>query len=271
METARAPLPLIGFGTGGLTGTRCIEATGYALSCGYRLLDTAARYENEHEVGVALRESRIARQDVQVITKIWVDRIDKHEIVLAAEESSKRLGVDYIDFLLLHTPSSTTTPVGQSLSELELCRQIGIARYIGLSNFPARLLKEASDHAMRNGFFLDMVQLEHHPFLQQQVLIDFAQQIGCRITAYSPLCQGAVLNDSVLKRIARSNDTTVSQVVLGWMVSKQCVVPIPSSSKRRHILENLDLGLRLSNTEIVEIDALERAGRTISFPWLTWD
>lgn len=271
METARTPLPLIGFGTGGLTGTRCIEATGFALACGYRLLDTAARYANESEVGVALRESRIARQDVQVITKIWVDRIDQREIVLAAEESNRRLGVDYIDYLLLHTPSSTMNPVGQSLSELELCRQMGIARFIGLSNFPARLLREASDHAMQSGFSIDMVQLEHHPYLQQQALIDFAQQVGCRVTAYSPLCQGAVLYDSVLKRIARANGTTVSQAVLGWMAAKKCAVPLPNSSQPSHILENLDLGVKLSNAEIAEIDALERAGRTISFPWVNWD
>lgn len=250
-----AEIPAIGLGTwqlNGATALRCIDA---ALKAGYRHIDTAAMYGNEREVGEAIRAGGVKRDDIFVTTKVWYDQLAFGALQRAAEESLKRLQLDEVDLLLIHWPSPTVS-VEEQVRGLCDARKRGMARHIGVANFPPHLLEEAVRHADAP-FVTD--QVEHHPYLDQSELKGALARHGVSLTSYSPIGRGTIFDDPVIGEIARDKGKSPAQVILRWHVQQPMTIAIPRSSNPRRIAENIDVfDFALSEDEMDRLFGLAR-------------
>jgi diketogulonate reductase-like aldo/keto reductase len=252
-ETARFELPAIGLGTGPLNGEAGIGLMTEAIRGGYRLLDTAALYGNEREVGEAVRASGVAREELIVVTKVWVDKLGAADMIRSAEESLERLGMPYVDLFLLHWPNPTI-PMRESIGALNLLRSTGLTRTIGVSNFPSRMLAEAQEESEAP---LVVNQIEFHPYLQQDVLIGACRHLGVQVMAHCPLGRaGTLFDEPVVVAAGVAHGKSPAQVVLRWHV-QQGVIPIPGSTNARRLAENIDVfDFALSEDEMAAISGL---------------
>jgi 2,5-diketo-D-gluconate reductase B len=179
-----------------------------------------------------------------------------------AEQSLERLGVDYLDLLLLHWPNPDV-PLEETIKALTAVQSDGRTRHVGLSNFPAGLLEQA---LQLGPVFCN--QVEYHPFLGQDRLLEVARANDVLLTAYSPLAHGKVPDDPTLNGIGRKHGKTAGQVALRWLLDQDHVSPIPKASSHERRLENFDVfDFELSAEERAEIDALPKDGRTADPPW----
>jgi 2,5-diketo-D-gluconate reductase B len=262
-----AEVPALGFGTWQITGDDAREAVRDALEIGYRHIDTAKAYGNEREVGRGLRESGVAREDVWLTTKVPHTEAAPEAVRTAAEGSLERLGTEYLDLLLLHWPNDDV-PLEGTIEALAALREEGKARHIGVSNFPAGLLERALEVAP-----LLADQVEYHPFLGQERLLDLARGREVLVTAYSPLAHGRVPGDPTLSEIGAAHGKTAGQVALRWLLDQELVSPIPKASSHARRVENFDVfDFALSADERARIDALPKDERTADPPWAPdWD
>jgi diketogulonate reductase-like aldo/keto reductase len=250
-----AAIPAIGFGTWTLAGDACIEAVGWALEAGYRHLDTARMYGNEAEVGQAIKASGLKRDEIFVTTKVWWTDIASGELERSAAGSMQRLGLGHVDLLLIHWPNPFV-PLAESTAALCRVKQRGLARHIGVSNYPSAMLEEAVRLATEP---LVCDQVEYHPYLDQSAVRQACERHGVAMTAYSPLGRSALLGDATLRTIAQAHGRTVSQIVLRWHVQQPGTVAIPRSKTREHIVANLDVfDFALSEDEMRRISNLAR-------------
>ncbi|SPJ33600.1 2,5-didehydrogluconate reductase DkgB [Kushneria phyllosphaerae] len=253
-------IPDIGLGTYRLKGQDVIDSVTTALELGYRHIDTAQMYGNEAEVGRAIADSGVAREDIFLTTKIWTDRFTHDDLIKSLEDSLERLGTDYVDLVLLHWPSpDNEVPVAESIGALVEAKSRGLTRNIGVSNFTMSQLDEALE--VEGGDQLITNQIEVHPFLANKALANHCSEKGVRVTGYMPLAVGKVMEDDRLKQIADNHSVTAAQIALAWVAARGIVV-IPSSTKRAHQQSNLEaMNLTLSNDEIERINALDRGER----------
>jgi diketogulonate reductase-like aldo/keto reductase len=262
VEGHGARIPALGFGTMTLKENVCVEMVQAALHLGYRHLDTAQNYGNEREVGEGLRASGVRREDVFLTTKVWFNRLAPGDLERSAEESLEKLKLPWVDLLLVHWPNAQI-PLADSIGSLCKVKQAGLAKHIGVANFTVAMLDEAVAHASEP---LASLQIEVHPFLDQTKILAAARRHGLAVVAYCPLARGKVPGDEVLARIGRVRGKTASQVALRWL-EQQGVVPIPRTSKRERLAENLaSLEFTLSGAEMAEIDTLKRPGARIVSP-----
>ena len=256
-----ASVPCLGLGTWPLSGEGCIRAVEAALGCGYRHVDTAKMYGNEREVGEGLRSSGIARDDVFVTTKVWWEDIASGALERSAEASLGRLGLDRVDLLLIHWPNPAV-PLRDSTGALCRAKRAGLARHVGVSNYPAAMLDEAVALADEP---LVVNQVEYHPYLSQKAVRDACRRHGMAMTAYCPLGRSGVFENPVLRSIAGRHGRTVSQVVLRWHVQQPGTIAIPKSGTPKHIAENIAIfDFALSEDEMAQVSALARPdGRVV--------
>lgn len=268
-----ASIPAIGFGTWPLKGEECARAVATALASGYRHIDTAANYGNEEAVGEALRGGGVARNDIWVTTKVWWENIADGALQRSAEASLKRLGLDQVDLLLIHWPSRTV-PLAESIRALNDAKRRGLARHIGVANFPSRMLDEAvglSDEPIVTN------QCEYHPHLDQSKLLAACRRHGIAFVSYCPLGRGSiggVLDEPVIREIAGRLGRTPAQVVLRWHIQQAGVVAIPKSSNPKRIAENLDVfGFSLEEADMRRLSELARpGGRVVNVSFApAWD
>ena len=266
-----AAIPALGLGTWQLNGPAARELVREALAMGYRHLDTAQMYGNETEVGAGLRDSGLAREQVFLTTKIWPDRFREGDFQAAVRESLQRLGCEYVDLLLLHWPSPEV-PLEETLGALEQVRAQGLARHVGVSNFPSRLFRQAEELSNAP---LVANQVEYHPYLNQDVLRTTLAASGAALVAYAPLAKGRVAREPLLQEIAGELGVSASQVGLRWLVQQAGVAAIPRASRLDHLRSNLDVfGLRLSPEQMRQIAGLaEPDGRLVQVAGFTpdWD
>ncbi|PSP27809.1 aldehyde oxidoreductase [Halobacteriales archaeon QH_2_65_14] len=253
VEAGGTEIPKLGFGTFQTSGTSCHTAVEAALDCGYRHVDTAEYYGNETAVGAAIRESPVDREEVFLTTKVWRSNLRSEDVVRAAEASLDRLGVEYVDLLLVHWPHPRI-PIEETLAAMDELRDRGVTRHIGVSNFTREQLSEAQSVAEA-----DVVtnQVLYHPYIDQRRLRDYCVETGTALTAYSPLARGSVLGDETLERIGGRYDKSPPQVALRWLVQQPGVVAIPRSSSPEHIAENAAVfDFELADEEMREIHEL---------------
>jgi 2,5-diketo-D-gluconate reductase A len=251
-------IPQLGFGVFQVPPEDTAETVRQALATGYRAIDTAAAYRNEEGVGEATRSSGLDREELFVTTKLWNG--DHGRALHAFDESLERLGYEYVDLYLIHWPvPSQDKYVGawQALTELHAD---GRARSIGVSNFQIAHLERILDET---GVVPSVNQIELHPQLQQSDLRRFHAQHSILTEAWSPLGQGAALEDPLVAEIADDLDRTPAQVVLRWHIELGNVV-IPKSVTPARIEENFDifdfeLGAERM-ARLAELDAGERIG-----------
>ena len=247
-------MPLLGFGTWQIRGATAAKAVADALALGYRHVDTAQMYGNESQVGRALAESGLGRDEVFVTTKLWPDRAGRERETL--EESLEALGLDAVDLWLIHWPvnGGAAPHVWEHFIE---ARRDGLARAVGVSNYEVAQLDEL---ARSTGCMPAVNQIEWGPAMYDASLAAAHRERGVQLEGYSPL-RTTNLRDRRLGRIASAHGVTPAQVVIRWHLEHRFVV-IPKSSHRERIAENADiLGFELTADELAELDALGSGAR----------
>jgi 2,5-diketo-D-gluconate reductase B len=260
-------IPKLGFGTWRLDGRECEEGVTDALAAGYRHLDTAAMYGNEEEVGRGLRASGVERSDVWLTTKVWPDDLEPDRVRASLEGSLRRLGTDYVDLFMIHWPNPRV-PLAATLDAMTALREQGLTGEIGVSNFTAAQFREALALAP-----LIVDQVEYHPFLSQEDVLEVCREQGAELTAYRPLARGEVAESPVISEIAAAHDATPAQVTLAWLLGQEPVSAVPKASSPERRRENLAaLELELTPDERARIDALPKDRRYVETEWSPdWD
>ena len=227
-------MPAIGFGVFQIPEDKTERAVSDAIEVGYRLFDTAASYFNEKQVGNAIRQSGIKREDFFITTKLWVQDYEYDDALRAFDKSLKLLGLDYIDLYLLHKP------YGNYYAAWRACERLykeGLVRAIGVTSFSNERLQDLFLH---NEVKPAVNQLETHPFFQQHAANTFLLKEAILHEAWAPFAEGKndIWNNSVLKAIAEKHGRTVGQIVLRWLNQRNVVV-IPKTVHKERMAENL--------------------------------
>jgi 2,5-diketo-D-gluconate reductase A len=242
-------MPVIGLGTWQSRDGQCYQAVLDALELGYRHIDTATMYRNEEQVGRAIRDSGIPREQVFVTTKLPAERSDQARQTL--EESLRLLGLDYLDLWLIHwPPHGSAAP--QTWAELLKARGDGLVRAVGVSNYSAPQIDEL---VTATGEAPAVNQIPWSPWEYSRWVLDAHADRGVVLEGYSPFKRSR-LSDPVLAAVAADHGVSPAQVILRWHVEHDVVV-IPKSVRRERLASNLDVfGFTLSPDEVARIDAL---------------
>lgn len=253
-------MPLLGAGTFRLKDGNGYTSTLTSLEEGYRHIDTAQIYGNEKEIGKAIIDSKIDRNEIFLTTKIWIDNYPKDKLESSFLQSLKDLQVDYVDLILLHWPIKDSHPtLSECLLTLKSFKDKGLAKNIGVSNFNTRLLKQAIEVLGKDQIFTN--QIEVHPYLTNDLVIKFCKENNIIVTCYMPFAYGDALKDSTIQQIAKDNDISPAQTVLAW-IRQNGHAAIPSSTKRDNIKSNiLSLDINLTEDEIKKINSLNKNHR----------
>ncbi|MCP9766485.1 aldo/keto reductase [Lacihabitans sp. LS3-19] len=228
-------MPLVGLGVFDMHNKEAEQAMEWALETGYRLIDTAAMYQNELQIGNAIRHSSVAREEIFLTTK--VDNADQGytSTLRAFDHSLELLQTDYVDLYLVHWPIKQKRK--DTWKALEKIYESGKARAIGVANYLEPFLEELEAYA-------DIVpavnQVEFSPFLNLENLLKRCQQKGTVLQAYTPLVRGLKMNDERLVKLSKKYGKTPAQIILRWNIQKG-VSPIPKSSNLLRIKENFDI------------------------------
>lgn len=260
-------IPQIGLGTWFLSGRECFEAVSTALDFGYTLIDTAAAYENEQDIGKAIEESGINRSTLFLTTKIWYQKLRAKDVVDQCNRSLDLLRTDYIDLLLVHWPNRFI-PMRETFEGFEQLVEERKVRSTGVSNFTIRHIKEAQKSTALK---LSVNQIEFHPFLYQKNILQYCNDFNISIMAYSPLARGKVLHSELLKEIAVKKEKQVSQIVLAWLLRKNIIV-IPKASSDEHLKANIEaINVELTDRESSLIDSISENERIIKPSWAEFE
>jgi diketogulonate reductase-like aldo/keto reductase len=252
VEANGAKIPAVGLGTWDLRGRNCARVVEQALRLGYRHIDTAEMYDNEREVGEALRASRISRREVFVTTKVWQTHLSPPEFERSTKESLARMRLSEVDLLLIHWPNPHV-PLAETIGALCKMKKMGYAHHIGVSNFTVPMMREAVNLASEP---LVTNQIEWHPYLDQSRVVKVARQLGMAVTAYSPIARGRATSDRTLKTIGLAHRKTAGQVCLRFLVQEGAIV-IPRTSKIERLTENMSIfDFALNAAEMDEIRKL---------------
>ena len=247
-------MPMEGFGVFQVADLSvCERAVLDAVEVGYRSIDTAAAYFNEEAVGSALKKCGVAREELFITTKLWVQDAGYENAKKAFETSLKKLGLDYIDLYLIHQPFGDYYGSWRAMEELY---KQGLIRAIGVSNFyPDRL----ADFCVNVDVKPAVNQIELHPFFAQKNALENMAEFGVRPEAWGPLAEGKhnIFAHPILSKIGAKYGKTPAQVALRWNVQRGVVI-IPKSVRRERMAENFDIwNFRLTDAEMSEIDTLD--------------
>lgn len=246
-------MPSVGFGVYQIDKNETKAAVLEALEVGYRMIDTAASYFNERDVGEAIRESGLPRESVFVTSKLWVQDYEYDDALRAFDRSLSELGLDYIDLYLLHKPYGNYYAAWRALERLH---KEGLIRAIGVTSFSNERLQDLFLH---NEVKPAINQIETHPFQQQKDANAFLKAEGIVHEAWAPFAEGqkGIFTNSVLTEIAASHGKSVAAVILRWL-NQRGVVVIPKSIRADRIRENFNIfDFRLSDAEMAAISALD--------------
>jgi len=240
-------------------GEETVNAVKWALEAGYRHIDTATCYQNEGSVGLGIKESGVAREDIFITTKMWCSEIDDGKFDEAIAYSLKELGTDYIDLYLLHWPITKEKNIA-AYKAMEEYYKKGVLRSIGVSNYTKEMLEEL----MENTEIVPAVnQIEIHPDFIQEDMRQFCESKGIKVEAWSPLGgQGTkLLEEEAIVKIAEKHGKTPAQVIIRWDIQRGIIV-IPKSVHKERIISNFDVfDFELSQDEMDAISALDAGKR----------
>lgn len=241
-------------------GPELVNAVKTAIVKGYRSIDTAAIYENEEGVGEGIRqglkEAGLSREDIFVTSKVWNADLGYEETLAAYETSLQKLGLEYLDLYLIHWP--VEGKYKEAWKALETLYKEEKVRAVGVSNFQIHHLEDL----MKDGEVKPVInQVEYHPRLTQKELHAFCQKHDIQLEAWSPLMQGELLDNDVLKEIAEKHGKSVAQIILRWDLQNG-VVTIPKSTKEHRIVENSSLfDFELNAEDVSKINELNQNHR----------
>jgi diketogulonate reductase-like aldo/keto reductase len=219
-------------------------------------------YGNEREVGSGMRGSGLKREDIFLTTKVWFTQLASGDFERSVDESLKRLALPWVDLLMIHWPNAQV-PLSQSIAALCKMKKAGLTKHIGVANFNIAMIEEAVKLASQP---IAVLQIETHPYLGQSKVIAAARRYGMAVVGYCPLARGKVPAEAVLQRIGKAHGKTPAQVALRFLEQQQ-IIPIPRTSKRERLAENLgSLDFKLSEAEMAQIAKLQRPDSRIVSP-----
>jgi diketogulonate reductase-like aldo/keto reductase len=241
-------------------GKTTYNAVLWALDAGYRHIDTAKEYRNEGDVGKAVKESGIKREEIFVTTKLWNEDQGFEKALKAFDNSLAELGFDYVDLYLIHWPVENKRK--DSWMALEKIYSEGRAKSIGVSNYTIKHLKEMESYAEVRPA---VNQVEFHPFLFQKNLLDYCTMKGIQVEAYTPLTRGEKLDNPDILAIAEKYSKTPAQIMIKWSLQHDLVV-IPKSAHKERIIENSQVfDFEISDTDMEKLDSINEECR------IAWD
>ncbi len=247
-------MPKIGYGVYQISKNECERCVSDALSVGYRHIDTAQSYFNEEEVGNALKNSGISREDVFLTTKVWIERYGYENTKRSVNESMKKLKTDYLDLVLLHQPFSDVYGAWRALEDLY---NEGTVKAIGVSNFYSDRLVDICNFSR----IKPMVnQVETHPFNQQIEAQKWMNKYGVKLEAWAPFGEGrkGLFENEVLAEIGKKYGKTAAQVTLRWEIQRGITV-IPKSVRKERMEENFNVfDFTLSDEDMTKIQTLDQ-------------
>lgn len=248
-------IPMVGFGTWRISDSEAEDAVGKALRVGYRHIDTASIYKNENGVGKGIHKSGVAREEIFLTTKVWLETNSYKGVLKEFESSCKKLQTDYIDLYLIHWPTKNTANQWKALEELYDLKKV---RSIGVCNFNEYHLEELSKYSR---YKPTINQIEIHPLLNQKPLIAYNKQHDIVTEAWSPLMKGRILEYSILHDLAKNYNRTEAQITLRWHLQNDIVV-IPKTIHQHRMEENINVfDFTLSDHDMSLLDDLNKDDR----------
>lgn len=245
-------MPMFGLGVYAInSGKETQNAVRYALDAGYRLIDTASMYNNEEDVGIAVRESKIPREEIFVTTKLWDNDHEYQKVFIAFDKSLRKLNIEYIDLYLIHWPAYSER--GETWKAFEKILESGKCKAIGISNYTTNHIKELLPHA---NVIPSVNQVEFNTFSYKKSLLEFCRSKNIQLEAYSPLLRGRKFNDPALTELAKKYSKSPVQIMIRWVLQKH-VIAIPKSANKKRIEENADVfDFNISNEDMQHLDSL---------------
>ena len=247
-------MPILGFGVFQIPNeSECEQAVIDAIKTGYRLIDTAASYQNETAVGNAIKKSEVPRNELFITTKLWASDMGYENTKLAFQKSLNKLQLEYLDLYLIHQPYGDVFGSWKAMQELY---HEGKIKAIGVANFhPDRVI----DLIINSGFTPAVNQIETHPFHQQIETHQFLTDNNVQIQSWGPFAEGKndIFNNETLKTIAVKYNKSVAQIILRWLTQRG-IIAIPKSVRKERMKENFDVfTFELSETEMQTITTLD--------------
>src|SRR6266496_645857 len=254
-------MPLLGLGAWDMYGKDAEQATLDALQIGYRLIDTAAMYGNEKEIGIALRKSRINRREIFVSTKVANTNQSYDSTLKAFDASVKKLDIDYIDLYLIHWPvKNKRKETWKALEKLFIDKRV---RAIGVANYLLPFLKELETYST---IVPAVNQIEFSPWLYLKDVLQYCGKHNIQLQSYSPLTRGKKFNDPRLLKLCKKYDKTPAQIILRWNIEHN-VSTIPKSSNPKRLKENFDIfDFSLSKEDVQLMDDFNENFRVVEDP-----
>ncbi|SNY91616.1 Aldo/keto reductase [Cohaesibacter sp. ES.047] len=258
-----ATMPALGFGTFRMEPKDVVKMVPLAIKQGFRHIDTAQAYGNEDAVGEALVASGIARDEIFLTTKVWIDNFDPQDFLPSIEDSLKKLRVDHVDLLLLHWPFVKKVPMDVQMPEFNKAVDRGMTRHIGLSNYTVSQINQAVSLSKAP---IVTNQVEYHPYLSQQLVLNACKQHGMALTSYYGMADGLVPRDERLADIGSAYGKSAAQVALRWLIQQPNVAALSKTVNPSRLAENFDIfDFSLSTGDMEAIHALARQdGRLLS-------
>jgi len=251
-------LPLLGLGTWELNGDIAFNSVKWALETGYRLIDTASYYGNEKEIGEAINESGIPRDEIFITSKLWIDDLGYKKPINAYNKSLKALDTSYIDLYLIHWPMKEERK--ESWKAMQQLLKDGEVRAIGVSNFAIHFLEEFLTE-FEIGPAVN--QVEFNTFLYQKELLEYCRSKNIILEAYRPITGGKKLDNKKLREMSKKYNKTPAQILIRWLL-QQKIATIPRTSKEERIHENANVcDFHISDEDISVINSLNEDFRTL--------
>ncbi len=254
-------MPALGLGTWQLKGKECVESVGKALQLGYRHIDTAEKYDNEAEIGKAIKG--FPREKLFITSKVSAENLEPGRLFESLNSSLAKLQTDYLDLYLIHWPGNST-PVERTFEAFKQAQESGKIREAGISNFFIHHLDSALPAARKVGLAITVNQVEFHPLLNDAKLLEYCRENGLLVTAYSPLARGKALKNAVIREVAAKHGKTPAQISLKWAIQKGAAA-IPKSASASHLEENINIfDFNLDEEDTGGIDAIKAFERLVS-------
>ena len=256
----KTDIPILGLGTWRLSGDETINVVKKALKIGYNHIDTAEMYGNEKEIGDAIKD--VDRAKLFLTSKVWYDNLHYQDVLSVCRESLRKLGTNYLDLYLIHWPNPSID-MKETFQALKKLYSEGTIKAVGVSNFTIKNLKLALAVCQSLSLPITVNQVEFHPFLYQESLLNFCRENHISLTAYRPIAKGLVNDNLIIRQIAQKYQKSPAQITLRWLTQLD-IITIPKASSEEHLTENINIfDFKLEKSDMKKMKEVNQNNRMV--------